>query len=255
MNTLELQNYLIKLGLSSETSEIYLDLLEYGEGTPLSISRRTGINRTKVYRTIEHMQREKLVIQGVGAHTTTISPAPVERIEELLKQQQAHVAELSQNFNSVTSQLAQIGLSRQAETKVKYYKGKSGIQQMVWNVLSTESEIVGYTFRDLTDFVGEKFMADFVQEFKRRNLRMRDIYSDEYRENVHVDTHWGEKMDSRYLPGKILLIPHQMDIYGSTVSIYSWNAGEVWGTEIHNEKVAKMQKQLFELAWDKALKI
>ena len=252
MNKDELRQYLQKLGLTAQVATIYLDLLEHGEGTPLSISRRTGINRTKVYREIEEMSQLKLITQEVGDNTTKISPAPIERLEEILKQKQQGVAELSNNWGEATTLLSQLQVIHQAETKVKYYKGKSGIEQMVWNVLKAKHEIVGYPFRDLSHFVGEKFMASFATEFKRRKLSMRDIYSDEYISSKPIDNDWGGSIDSRYLPGDILSIPHQTDIYDDVVTFYSWNEGEVWGSEIYNPKVAQMQKQLFELAWEKA---
>lgn len=255
MNKQALHDYLSKLGLTPDEVAVYLELLEKGEGTPLSISRLTGINRTKVYRLIEQMEKDKLVVQEIRDKTTMVSPAPIERVEELLKQKQGTVAELSKNWTEVATMLSQMQVSRQAETKVRYYKGKSGIEQMVWNVLKAKNEIVGYTFRDLSHFVGAKFMDNFVEEFKRRNLKMRDIYGDEYLGSQPIDNDWGGKIESRYLPGKVLAIPHQMDIYDDIVTFYSWNEGEVWGTEIYNPKVAKMQRQLFELAWEKAKKV
>lgn len=254
MNKQALHAYLNKLGLTPDEASVYLELLERGEGTPLSISRITGINRTKVYRLIEQMVESGLVVQEIRENSTMVSPAPIERVEELLKQKQGAVAELSKSWSEAAHMLSQVQLSHQAETKVKYYKGKSGIEQMVWNVLKAKNEIVGYTFRDLSHFVGAKFMDSFVEEFKRRNLKMRDIYSDEYKASEPVDNDWGGKIESRYLPGKILSIPHQMDIYDDVVTFYSWNEGEVWGTEIYSPKVAEMQKQLFELAWEKAKK-
>ena len=255
MDTNILIKYFSELGIPENEARVYLSLLEKGSGTPLTISRSTGINRTKIYRLLETMQTRKLISLEVDQNTTRVSPAPIERVEELLKHKQLAVTELSKNWNEAATMLDQMQASHQAETKVKYYKGKSGIEQMVWNVLKAKDEIVGYTFRDLSHFVGEKFMKDFASEFKRRNLRMRDIHGDEYLSSTPIDNEWGKNMNSRYLPTKILAIPHQTDIYDDVVSFYSWNGSEVWGTEIYNEKVATMQKQLFELAWEKASKI
>ncbi len=247
-----LNKYLITLGMSGEQAKIYVALAEHGASTPLQISRLTGINRTKVYRTIEEMKKIKLVIHEVGDKSSSVSPAPSDQLQQILNEKQAKMAELTKDWDKVERQLTQLSLSKQAETKVRYYRGKAGIEQMVWNVLKAKNEIVGYTFRDLSHFVGEKFMGEFASEFKRRKLSMRDIYSNEYISSKPIDNNWGGSIDSRYLPGDILSIPHQMDIYDEVVTFYSWNECEVWGTEIYNPKVAQMQKQLFELAWEKA---
>ena len=122
---------------------------------------------------------------------------------------------------------------------------------MVWNVLKATTEVVGYTYRDLADFVGQKFMDDFAAEFIRRNLVIRDVFGDEYKSKWNPADNWAGHVKSRYLPDKILTIPHQMDIYDDVVSFYNWHEGEVFGVEIYNGKVARLQKQLFELAWEK----
>ncbi|MBI5452275.1 hypothetical protein HY945_02345 [Candidatus Gottesmanbacteria bacterium] len=46
-----------------------------------------------------------------------------------------------------------------------------------------------------------------------------------------------------------------MDIYNEIVSIYHWHEGEIFGVEIYNEKVANMQRQLFEMVWRMAGKL
>lgn len=250
-----LKLFLRKLGLSREETEIYLDIVEHPESTPLLIARRTQINRTKVYRLVEEMTKDKLVEIEPHSKTTRVSPSPIDQLQAKLVQKQRRVAELTQKWGEVESALQQFAAKESAETKVKYYKGKAGIEQMVWNVLSAKGEIVGYTTRDLSEFVGVKFMSEFATEFKRRNLKMRDIYGDEYLENAPKDNDWGSSIDSRYLPREVLAIPHQMDIYDETVSFYRWIGSEVFGVEIINPMVAAMQKQLFELAWEKAINL
>ncbi len=252
---IEIKQYLRLLGLTVEETDVYLDLTSHGESTPLLIARRTGINRTKVYRVVEEMAREKLVEVEVGSKTTYVAPAPIEQLERRLAQKQQRVAMLTRGWADAASSLEQLGVQEKAETKIKYYKGRAGIEQMVWNVLSAKGEIIGYTVADLSHYVGEKFMQEFVAEFTRRNLRMRDIYGDEYQASKPVQYDWGGRVVSRYLPKTILEIPHQMDIYDEVVTFYDWVGGEVWGTEIRNPKVATMQKQLFELAWEKGKEI
>lgn len=254
MNIQDLKGYLVKLGLTPPQAAIYINLIQNGDGTPLSISRDTGINRTTVYRVIEEMNKEKLLTQEIEEHTNKVSSVPIDQLRRILSEKQERLEELKQDWSNAEKLMEQIKHEKKSETRVKFYHGKTGIEQMVWNVLKTSSEIVGYTFRDLSHFVGEKFMKEFASEFRRRNLKMRDIHGDEYLASLPIDNAWGSNMNSRYLPNTILAIPHQTDIYDDVVSFYSWNEGEVWGSEIYNPKVAQMQKQLFELAWEKAEK-
>lgn len=247
-----LTDFLCSLGLTREEALIYVSLSEHGTSTPLQLARYTGINRTKVYRTLDDLADKKLVIVEIAEHSTTVTAAPLERIEDMVRSKQQRVAKLAQNYPDMARMLASLGVQKQADTKVRFYRGKKGLEQMIWNVLKARSEIVGYTYRDLSDFVGTKFMDDFAHEFVRRNLTMRDIYGDEYRRSAHESQDWDGHIESRYLPDNILTIPHQMDIYDEVVSFYNWHEGEVFGVEIINPKVAFHQKQLFELVWEKA---
>lgn len=255
MQKQDLIKYLCKLGLTTEEAQIYVALSTQGTCTPLLLSRLTGINRTKVYRTVESLREKRLVAEEIEENTTRYSPAPTARIQEILKDKQVGVAELAREYVEIENSLGELSAKASSDTKVRFYRGIEGIRQMVWNVLKAKSEIVGYTTRDLTDYVGEKFMREFVEEFVRRNLHMRDIFSDEYVKSKKTQLDWGGRAPSRYLPGKVLSIPHQMDIYDEVVTFYEYQGGEVWGTEIYNAKVARVQKQLFEIAWERAKKI
>ncbi len=121
---------------------------------------------------------------------------------------------------------------------------------MVWHTLRAKSEIVGFTFRDLTEAVGLKFASRWHEEFLVRGLRMRDIIGDEYLNNQKKEFAYSrEVFQSRYLPSSILSIDHQTDIYDDVVAFYNWHEGEVFGVEIQNDKVASMQRQIFEILW------
>lgn len=57
---------------------------------------------------------------------------------------------------------------------------------------------------------------------------------------------------SRYIPSDILEIAHQTDIYNDVVAYYNWYEGDVFGVEIMNAKIAKQQRQMFEIIWQMA---
>lgn len=248
----QITTYLRGLGLTNEEASIYVALTEHGSSTPLRLSRFTGINRTKVYRTIESLAKRKLAAVEIDHHSTRVTPSDLTQLSNLVRHKQQRAAQIAHDFPEIEQQLASLGATQSADTKVRFYRGRHGIEQMVWNVLKAHSEIVGYTYRDLSDFVGETFMDEFVSEFVRRNLTMRDVYGDEYVKSEHTHYDWMGHVKSRFISDHILTIPHQMDIYDDVVTFYNWHEGEVFGVEIRNEKVSSHQRQLFELAWGKA---
>ena len=254
--------YLRLLGLSPEEAQIFWTLTVMGPLTTLELARKTKINRTKVYRVVDIMGSRRLVKEIKDQYTTRIEAESAERLQEMLKETQTKTRMLSNKFEVVMGDLAQLSAKERSDTAVHFYRGPEGIKQMVWNTLKATSEIVGYTYLSFESAVGEEFVEEYYAEFYRRNLRMRDILSDNYLRSMRESSqspktyrlhpNWRTHIDSRYIGEKELPIPHQMDIYDDTVGIYSWQEGEIFGVEIKNPKVAAFQRSLFEQTWSMA---
>ncbi|MEI6690741.1 MAG: helix-turn-helix domain-containing protein [bacterium] len=245
----ELTTYLQTLGVEREMAEVYLLLIKTGPQTALQLSRETKLSRTSMYRLLERMQSAGLVEMRTEENTTKAEAAPLSQIARMVEQKKMNTEEVVAKWPETEKILQNLAGVQQPETKVLYYRGVDGIKQMVWNVLRAKSEVVGYTYRDLAEFIGEPYMQEFAGEFVRRNLRMRDVYGSSYKQSEKIKYDWGGNIESRAVTNLTLEIDHQMDIYDDVVSFYNWYEGEVFGIEVYNPKVAKLQRQLFELAW------
>ncbi len=252
-NTLKI--FLNKLGLTDHEARLYLVLNQIGPSTILNLSRQSGINRTKVYRIIESMQKVGIIEEIIDQHKKLIKAVSTDTLELLIKEKEAKVKYLRDTFPAISSLISGQKQTSQPGTKVLFYRGAQGVRQQVWNTLKSKGELLGYSYRPLSELIG-KYYEQWYEEWIKRNLKMRDIYSDSYLAgkklvNQKADSLIlkSENIISRYIPAKILNITHQMDIYDEIVSIYHWYEGEVFGVEIYNEYVASLQKQLFEVVW------
>ncbi len=255
-----LLSFLKELGLTNEEGKIYEILVKKGAQTTLELSRATEINRTRVYRLLDKLKRHGLLEEIVEENKRLVKTAPLHQLDLLIKQQELKANLLRETFPNITSFISTSLETTQPGTRVIFHKGKEGIKQMIWNVLSAKKECVGYTFRRIEEVVGEKFSLQWREEFVKRGLRFRDVFSDEYLKSLKTGkettkTEWKNNFKGRYIKRSILDINHQVDIYNNVTGIYNWHEGEVFGVEIYNEKVASMQKQLFEIIWKMAKKI
>src|SRR3990167_5472418 len=236
-----LEKYFTAFDFPSEEISIFLTLVQHGDLTILELSRKVSIPRSTVYRVVESLKKRGLAVDRIEENSHKISVVGIEKIELLIKQKQEEANYLQSMFGTVKTYFLKKDMLAQPETKVYFYRGKKGIEQMVWNVLQAKTEILGYSYLYMNDFMGDVFMSRFREEFLQRKRNGRDIYSDSYL-----------KSRSRYLSQDILDIDHQLDIYDDIVGIYNWHDGEVFGVEIHNKKVARLQRQIFEIVWQKA---
>lgn len=257
MDDKTVQQFLVKLGLDDFEAKIYLTLVRRGILTPLELSRITGIDRAKIYRRLEDMQRRGLVEEVIDEKRRMARAVDFERLEELLRAKEEGTKLMREKFPELMTFLnAQVGKS-DPETRVLFYRGKSGLKQMIWNNLRAENEVVGYTYRQVLEFVGLSFINKWNDEFQRRGLHFRHVYSDYYirsTKELKKKSDYSDKFfEGRYVSKKVLNIDHQVDIYNDVVAYYNWHEGDVFGVEIYNRKIARMQKQLFEMVWEKAV--
>jgi len=251
-NNNHLSDFLEALGLESREIEAFNCLLERGIMTTLELSRFTKIPRTTLYRIIESLKIKGVVEEVVEEYVAKVQTAPLSRLEFLVAQHKERANTLVSLFPNIQQIITSTQSVSQPDTKVLMYRGREGIRQMVWNVLEAKKEVVGYTYRHLDDFAGKRFMDRFRTEFVERKLKGRDILSDNYYKSLTGRDYQWKQWTSRYIKPNVLTIDHQLDIYNDVTAVYNWHEGEVFGVEIHNAKVARMQRQIFEIVWNPA---
>ncbi len=254
----KLIHFLLKLQIHPEAVTLYIALTGQIPVSAQALAHKTGIPKTTIYRRIDDLLQLGLVEEHVLHKRRTYTTGAADLLALLVAKKEQDAAELRLQLPDILAHVSNHP-DKNPTTKVLYFKGRDGIRQMVWNTLKANSTVVGFTYRDLTPFIGYSFYESWLNEFCSRNLLGRDIYSDEYLNskngsttNEHTDL---QSWDSRYVPPEKINIQCQIDIYNNVVGMYNWVDDEVFGVEIHNTGVATVQKQLFELAWAQATKI
>ena len=244
--------FLSNLGLDTEESAIYSTLLEKGPQTVLEISRNSGIDRTGVYRLLEKLHQAGIIEEIVDENRKIYSAADINTLEFLVKERENQIRRLHESLPFIDKIISSRKSTHQPGTKVLFYRGKDGIRQQVWNTLRADKVCLGYTYRKLGELIGDYYIK-WLDEWVEPKLIFRDIYSDDFLKSQKVQTihpHIPEGFfQSRYISFDILNVNHQYDIYNDVVSIYNWHEGEIFGVEIYNQKIADLQRQMFEIVW------
>jgi hypothetical protein len=81
-----------------------------------------------------------------------------------------------------------------------------------------------------------------------RQLTNRTEFQDYTRVKEHV-----KQWRLRHLPKSILDIKIETQIYNDVVCMYDYVESEVFITEIYNQKLADMYKQMFDFYWQNAI--
>lgn len=246
--------YLQKLGYEEEVIHLFLTLLEAGPVSYLQASRLSGIERTKIYRMVEVLSEKGIIELIVEDKRTLLQAADVQKIQLIVENERLKTEELSKNFPTFQETIRDIAYNSPS-SQVRFYRGKEGIKQMLWNELDAQGESVCFIYKIFDPFVGTSFFDKWVVEFNLRNLTSRElrteIFDKSYQEHPNELCFTMRNIEIRYLPSKILPITQSMSVYNNVVSIYNWWHNEIFGIEIYNQQFANFQRFFFETVWKK----
>lgn len=251
-NKNDIQKYLTAYGLTLDESKVYLALLE----KPLShleVARRTGVNRTKVYRIADDLERKSLVRTEQLDSGKVLSASEPKNLEvslvtkeEELKMKRAILSELVPSLNNVFEKKEE-----DLKFAVSTYEGYAGMKQMLWNELKTKAEILVFGSGVLEDLVGSKRWAEaHRQKTLDVDYKIREINNHGKKPLKFTgNSKFYDNFERRNLSEDILNLEQQIVIYNNTVGIYHWRDDQKVGTEIHNKAYANTMRQMFEHYW------
>lgn len=242
---------LLELGLTTEEAKVYLELLRE-PSTHLRLGHITGVNRTKVYRIIENLEKRSLVSRRTddrGTFLVASDPATLEvgivNQETKIKQQRSVLAHLLPQLKTLTTNDTRAFV-------VRTYEGIEGLKQMVWHELKTRGEMLTLGGQTIEDIIHDHRWSE-----KHRALTVEAGYTLREINNPDIDqptfTNNEEFMKNHYqyrtLPSSFIHFNEQIVIYNDTVAIYHWRENKKVGVEIISKTYAKMMRQMFEYFW------
>ena len=255
VNKPDLKQKLSLLGLTDNQAEIYLLLLKQGLTSLLELSRRTSINRTTIYRVAEDLKKLNLAEEVLDDRGVKVKAVAPENLNLLLTQKEAELNHLKSNISDLISNLSAIKDQPTSSTQVVYFRGQSGLKQLLWNILKAKGESVGYGYADWNQSVGRDFAEKLRAERVKRKLSDREIQNTDQAGSMSNWTsvkNYGQVYQARFLPRKVIDIKHDTYIYNNVFAFFNFAGGELFGLEIHNAEIAKTQKQIFEVLWQMA---
>lgn len=261
MNNTQILKHLQAFGLEERQSKIYLLLLEKGELTPLELARETDINRTTIYRLLEDLKKLSLVEEIIDQYKVKLKAASPESFQLLIVKKESDINSLKNVLPSLVSSLESLVNKQQSPTKVLYFRGENGLRQLLWNTLkaSGRTEVIGYGYADWAEAVGYEFAENLRSEYVQKSIYSREIQNPEFNPQKDI-LGWTENEEYvekyfklRCIPESKLEINHDSYIYNDVFAFSYFFNDETFGVEIHNEEIAKTQRQIFNILWDQAV--
>lgn len=249
-----LTTLLAPYGLTKEEAQVFLYLQEHKHDTALAISRVLNFARTKVYRILDKLIDQGLVIVTISDRGRTFQAATIDQMSMIISQKELEVTTLKKNLAELDQQLKLLANKTQPESRVAYYEGVEGLKQVTWNSLKAKGDLLTMEITDMDAFFSHDYAEDMRQRFVDHNVRIRTLT------NVTKVLPWTnvpkiatkDYWEIRHIPKDQLDIKFEVLIYNDVYTMYRYQDNKVFCVEIYSKELADMQRQIFEYMWQKA---
>jgi len=254
-----IEEFLEKLGFSSDATLLYLTLVQNGPLSLLAASRKSGLERTRLYRLVDELVQKGLIEEIPRYKRRTFKAADLSTLQMMVEELELKSQVLSNTFPAFSQALMSLP-AQFSKNNVIFYHGPEGIKQMCWHILRTKDIYRTYSYKFWEEMTGQKFVLKLDEEMIKMKLKVRDIFSDQYFDYKAnwVKIHGGKPEGdwswwrARYISEKVLKIDQNIDIYNDVVAYYHWQGEETFGVEIYNQRVADFHKQMHDIVWKMA---
>lgn len=243
---MDVKSALESVGLSGNEVKVYLALLDLGSALAGEITKKSGVNRTNVYDTLNRLTERGLVSYVIKANRKYFEAANPDRLIKYLDEKEQEIKNKKDLIASILQELEnKRKLSREPQEST-IYKSRKGLKSVAEEVLNTRKPI--FIFGAEGKFV-ELFTHYAEQWHMKRgqlNIPLKIIFNERLREIKSKSSF--PKCQMRFNTN-IYETPATTWIFGDKIAIIVWSEQPLI-TLIRSKEVAESYKQFFNIMWN-----
>lgn len=243
------------MGLSLDEATFYVELLKQPR-THLQLSRTTGIERARIYRIAEQLEKRSLLARVTDDRGTFLVAADPSTLEINLIEKEQQLKKQRSVLKTLMPSLGELqGLAASSSFSIKTYEGQAGIKQMCWNELKTKGEIVTFGHGNIEAITNDRRWASRHRMHQvDARYHTRDLVNQDNTDRATLaseDLYQAKLYRAGVLSQDVLTFTasSQTVVYNDVVEIFHCEEERRVGIEIINLPYANMMRQLFENYW------
>ncbi len=243
---------LLGLGLTSNETEIYLVLLNWGELSVNEIGSKSGLHRQVCYDALDRLVEKGFVsflINNNKKHFRALHPL---KIMDYLEEKKNEIGLKKLGITKVLPELTNLFNLHQEETQIELIKGKNVMRTIYHDIIKTILEkketllALGIDERKFLEY-DRIAIKQYLTRLKKNKLKER-LLSKESATTFFK----GPQSEYRLIPDN-LFNPTPTHIYGDKIAIIIWGK-PTYGIIITNKEVSDAYRKYFQLLWKIAKK-
>lgn len=240
MNTKEL---LTELNLSDREATLYLALLETGQGTPTTLSQKTGLKRPTVYLDLESLRRKKLVGLSFKGKRTVYVPETPNRLRTNIDEQKKILDMLLPSLTAMEK--------KGDKPQVRFFDDRKDIYRMWTHEIWTYPENHFITHLDLLGKAFPQLINDYEKLVRSESAEktVRELYTATPEDIALAKKLQRENHQIRIMP-KGTDFELDISIWKDGVALFS--SKDIYMLVISGEAIVKSFMTLFQTIWASA---
>jgi sugar-specific transcriptional regulator TrmB len=228
--------------LTDNEQKVYLELLKSGKSKAKEILKKTHLQNSVFYRTIDNLIEKGFISFTIKKKIREFIASPPEILLEKIKEKEKKI-------ENILPKLVQLK-SFSPKTNVQIYEDFAGIKTMLCDQIrggkSKDCLVFGFQSK-IHKIAMEKIFLDLRPRYKEKGIKKRAIFPEEYRKYVIPSKEILFKFSSTPLPAT-------MSIYEDKCLIGDLESETPIGILIQNKVIADQYKEYFESFWKIAKK-
>ena len=252
---INMEQALIKLGLSDKEAKVYLATLELGEDTVQNIGKKAGVNRATTYVILEKLMSLGLVSSVEhDKKTKFIAERPAE-LENIIEEEKRAVEGRHKHLDEAMSQLMALYNTKKGKPIVRFFEGADGLEtldKLGFDEIESPSEQLSIIPVDIVEEQFPNRRRTVIDYRVRLGIKSRTIYTSK-NGAIPTDANKKELREGVFLPREIFPLTATVQIHPNWgIKFYCFEKGNYFGVLIQSAALANNMKLLFELAWSQA---
>ena len=227
---------LTRLGFTNTEAKVYLILLELGQAQAGLISKKSQINRTTTYDTLERLLKKGLIKYTIQANKKVFKPVNPEYILTYLKEQEKSAQEILPELNRLYK-------IKEKKEEFNLYQGRKGIKSILQDILKYKEYVAFGSSGKFLEIMKYDFL-NFQKRKKELGIKSRIILKESGRNSESVEESYSS---FKFIPNEYSA-PTTTFVYGNYIAIMVWSEIPI-ATVIHSTEVAESYLHYFEFLW------
>ena len=242
-----------RIGLTKNEIKVYLALLKNGESTTSPLINSTEINSSKVYESLERLQRKGLVSYVKKSNKRYYHPVNPEHLLDYVDEKKKKLEKEKEEINKLVPELNDI-MKRQNEEKqeAEIYQGQKGYRTVLEGMLSDlgrNGKYFVFASGMLKEALGDYW---FIFQKKKRQLGIKALclWDEKIRhEKDYLKEYYGK---GRFLVKGQYKSPVDIWVYNDKIVLVSYTTKPLFCVLIRSKGLADGYRDLFNNLWKEA---